>query len=139
VILGGGLAGSYPAGVEYAQLVRNTWDALSRGDLAPLEKALAPDAKWRAVQDGPWNCESRAAILDVMRHNLAQGLSGRIEDVLPVADRIVVAFRPDNYQPGGWPLDNGVRYLVLTVAQGRITEMKGCADRQTALSYAGTS
>jgi ketosteroid isomerase-like protein len=125
--------------VDYEQLVRDTWDALSRGDLAPLENALAPNAKWRAVQDGPWNCESRAAILDVMTHNLAAGLSGRIEDVLPVADRVVVAFRPDNHQPGAWPLDDGIRYVVLTVAQGRITEMKGCADRKTALSYAGAS
>jgi ketosteroid isomerase-like protein len=123
--------------VDYEQLVRDTWAALSRGELAPLENALAPNARWRAVQDGPWNCESRAAILDVMRHNLAQGLSGRVEDVLPVADRVVVAFRPDNQQPGAWPPDNGIRYLVLTVAQGQITEMKGCADRETALSYAG--
>jgi ketosteroid isomerase-like protein len=134
-----GRAVSYAAGVDYEQAVRDVWDALSRGDLAPLENALAPNARWRAVQDGPWNCESRAAILDVMRHNLARGLSGRIEDVLPVADRVVVAFRPDDHQPDGWPLDNGIRYVVLTVAQGRITEMKGCANRKTALSYAGTS
>jgi hypothetical protein len=28
----------------------------------------------------------------------------------------------DNHQPGAWPLDDGIRYVVLTVAQGRITE-----------------
>ena len=137
--MGAGRPASYAAGVDYEQLVRDTWDALSRGDMAPLENALAPNAKWRAVQDGPWNCENRAAILDVMMNNLARGLSGRVEDVLPVADRVVVAFRPDNHQPGGWPLDDGIRYVVLTVAQGRITEMKGCSDRKTALSYAGAS
>ena len=137
--VGAGRAASYAAGVDYDQLVRDTWDALSHGDLAPLKSALAPDAKWRAVQDGPWNCGNRAAILDVMSHNLAHGLSGRIEDVLPVADRVVVAFRPDHHDPDGWPLDHGIRYIVLTVVQGQITEMKGCADRETALSYAGAS
>src|SRR5450755_466894 len=62
VTMGAGRPASYAAGVDYEQLVRDTWDALSRGDMAPLENALAPNAKWRAVQDGPWNCGNRAAI-----------------------------------------------------------------------------
>jgi ketosteroid isomerase-like protein len=133
------VAGCSVALVDNVQLVRDTWDALSRGDLAPLEAVLAPDAKWRAVQDGPWNCQSRAAIVDVMTRNLAEGLSGHIEEVLPLADRVVVAFRPDHHEPGAWPLDHGIRYVVITVAQGHVTEMKGCADRKTALAYAGAN
>lgn len=29
--------------------VHATWEAVSQGDLAPLEALLAPDAKWRAT------------------------------------------------------------------------------------------
>jgi hypothetical protein len=65
--------------VDQVQFVRHTWEAISRGDLQPLETSLAPDAKWRAVVDGPWNCENRDAILDVMKGNLSKGLSGEIE------------------------------------------------------------
>jgi ketosteroid isomerase-like protein len=122
--------------MDNAQFIRDTWDALSAGDLAPLEAALAPDAKLRAVEDGPWNCQNRVAILDTVTLQLAEGLSGRIEEVLDVADRVVVAFRPDHPRQDGWPLEGGIRYVVLTLAEDKVTEMKGCADRRTALAYA---
>lgn len=122
--------------MDHEQLVRETWLAMSGGDLAPLEAALAPDAKWRAVEDGPWNCENRATIMAVMSGNLANGLAGDIEEVLDIGKRVLVGFRPDSHQPGGWPLDNGIRYLVLTLTGDLVTEMKGCIDRATALVYA---
>jgi ketosteroid isomerase-like protein len=125
--------------MDHVQFVRQTWEAISHGDLKPLEAALAPDAKWRAVVDGPWNCESRDAILDVMKGNLSKGLSGQIDEAFISGDRVVVAFRPDHHEPGAWPLDDGVRYVVLTVREDLVTGMKGCADRRTALQYAETS
>jgi hypothetical protein len=122
--------------MDRVQLIRDIWDARSRGDLEPLREALTPDAKWRAVEDGPWNCESAAAIMDVMARQLADGLSGQIEDTFEVGDRVVVAFRPDRHDPGAWPLDNGIRYLVAGFAGEHVTELKGCADRAAALVYA---
>ncbi len=122
--------------MDGVSLVRETWEALSRGDLGPLEAALAPDARWRAVEDGPWNSENAAAILDVMGQQVANGLSGRIDDVFIVGQRVVVAFRPDHHEAGAWPLDGGVRYIVVSIAGERVTEMKGCATREAALAYA---
>ena len=122
-------------------LVRETWAAISGGDLSGLEALLAPDAKWRAVEDGPWNCQSRDAILERMRANHEQrGLSGSIEGVTDFGDRVMVVFRPD-LEPGQewdepWPLSDGVRYHVVTLRDGLIVEMKGCADRKIALAYA---
>ena len=120
-------------------LIRETWDALSQGDFDVLAAALAPDARWRAVEDGPWNCENRAAILDVMATQRAAGHgTGTIEEVLDVGERTVVAFRPDHHDPASWPLEDGIRYVVLTLRDGLITEMKGCATRAAALAYAET-
>jgi ketosteroid isomerase-like protein len=121
--------------VGNAELIRRTWAALAEGDLGPLEAALAPEAKWRAVQDGPWNCDSRAAILEVMRRNLEHGLAGEVQEVLDLGDRAVVAFRPERREPS-WPLDGGIRYVVVSTRAGRVVEMKGCADRRAALAYA---
>jgi hypothetical protein len=50
--------------------LHRAWATLEQGDLSTIEGAFAPDAKWRAIEDGPWNCESRAAILDVIGRNL---------------------------------------------------------------------
>jgi ketosteroid isomerase-like protein len=138
--------------VSHEQLVREAWGALSRGDYDAVEAAFAPEAKWRAVEDGPWNpplrgagCESRSQILRVMRDNRAAGkLRGEVEEVLDVgSDRAIVAFRPleqeaDNNSGDAWPLDNGIRYVVLTLdGDGLVSEMKGCRDRTAAFEYVG--
>jgi ketosteroid isomerase-like protein len=51
--------------VGHEQMVRETWEALDSGDFAAVEAVFAPDARWRAVEDGPWNCESRARIVQL--------------------------------------------------------------------------
>ena len=126
--------------MDHEQRVRAAWAALSRGDFETVESAFAPDAKWLAVEDGPWNCENRTQILNVMRENRARRvLEGEVEEVLDVGARVVVAFRPARHDPEGWPLDNGIRYVVLSLDDGLVTEMKGCLNRQVALDYANAA
>jgi ketosteroid isomerase-like protein len=125
----------------HEQLVRETWEALERGDFGAVEAVLAPDARWRAVEDGPWNCEGRARVIEVMRENRAQQmLAGDVEQVLDAEHgRVIVAFRPVS-EPRGSPLDEGVRWVVLSLdGEGLVSEMKGCADRATAVAYAGSA
>jgi len=123
--------------MDHAQSVREAWGAVSRGDFDAVASMFAADAKWRAVEDGPWNCESRAQIVTVMAENRARRvLEGNVEDVLDLGERAVVAFRPTDQRPGGWPLDNGIRYVVLSFRDGLVTELKGCASREVALEYA---
>jgi ketosteroid isomerase-like protein len=106
------------------------------GDLSVLEGALDPEAKWRGVEDGPWICENRKMILKVMERNLHSGLVGRIEETVEVGGRIVVAFRPHQPRDDGRPLDQGIAYIVVTMRDGRLIELKGCADRTAAMTYA---
>jgi hypothetical protein len=70
---------------------------------------------------------------------IADGSSGVIEDAFEAGDRVVVAFRPDRHGPDAWPLDHGIRYIVLSLAGDQVSELKGCADRATALAYAETA
>jgi ketosteroid isomerase-like protein len=123
--------------VDADRCVRETWSAISVGDLSVLESVLAPEAKWRAVEDGPWNCENRSMILRAMQDRAEQLLGGEIDSVVDLGDRVVVGFRPLSHGPDAWPLDDGVRYLVLTRRDELVIEMKGCADRMSALEYAG--
>jgi catechol 2,3-dioxygenase-like lactoylglutathione lyase family enzyme/ketosteroid isomerase-like protein len=119
-------------------LLHRVWDARAVGDLSVLEEALAPDAKWRGIDDGPWSCENRADIMRVLRQNLAHGLDGRIDETIPYGERIMVAFRPSEVWHSDRPLDDGIAYVVITVHDGAITEMKGCATRASAEDYATT-
>ena len=128
--------------MERERLVRETWAALERGDYDAVERMFAPDARWVAVEAGPWDCESRTQIISVMRENRARGvLAGEVEQVLDAGrGRLLVAFRPaGDAQPGGWPLEDGLRWMVLSFdEEGLAREMKGCADRATALAYAAS-
>jgi hypothetical protein len=87
--------GGYGDVVDHVQRVRGTWEALSQGALSRLETALPADATGRAVEDGPWNCESGSQIIEVLTENPKGGLSGHIVDAFEAGHRVVVAFRPD--------------------------------------------
>lgn len=120
------------------ELLHRAWDAMSRtGDLSVLEGALDPDAQWFGVEDGQL-CENRKMILEVMERNLPDGFAGRIEETVEVGGRIIVAFRPDQPRDDGRPLDQGIAYVVVTMRDGRVIELKGCADRAAAMTYAQT-
>ena len=50
---------------------------------------------------------------------------------------MIVGFRPEHSSDAAdRPLDNGLAYMVVTIGQGKITELRGCADRAATMSYA---
>jgi ketosteroid isomerase-like protein len=119
-------------------VVRGAFAARTRRDFDALAQRFAPDARWRAVQDGPWNCESRDAIIEVMRRNTADaGSRDAIAGIEEVGERVVVAFRPDpDREVDAGKLDDGLVYVVVSLRDGLIVELKACADRPAALAYA---
>jgi ketosteroid isomerase-like protein len=120
------------------ELLNRAWEAMSgAGDLSVLERALDSEAKWRGVQDGQI-CENRKMILEVMERNLHDGFVEQIEETVEVGERIVVAFRPDQPRNDERPLDQGIAYVVVTMRDGRVIELKGCVDRAVAMAYAQT-
>jgi hypothetical protein len=89
------------------------------------------------VEEGPTNCEGRSTIIEVMTRNLAGRLRGSIEETIQTGPRVLVAFRPrPPADVANRPLDEGIAYMVVTISDGKITELKGCADRDAALTYA---
>ena len=97
------------------------------GDLSVLEAALAPDATWRGIDDGPWNCESCAGIMRVLRQNPTHRLDGRIEETIPYGERIMVAVPTLRGLAQRSPARRRIAYAVVTVHDGAITEIKSCA------------
>jgi catechol 2,3-dioxygenase-like lactoylglutathione lyase family enzyme/ketosteroid isomerase-like protein len=116
------------------ELLRRAWEALARSHLTLFKDMLAPDAKWYGVEDGQL-CADRNAILDVIGRNLPGRLRGSIEEMIQDGPRVIVAFRPEQAAQVNRPLDEGIAYVVVTIRNGKIIEMKGCADRAAALAY----
>jgi ketosteroid isomerase-like protein len=116
------------------ELLHRAFEAMAQGDLTVLERSLAADAQWQGVEDGQL-CENRTAILEVIRRNLPGRLQGTIEETIQDGPRVIVAFRPAKPAETERPLDQGVAYMVVTIRDGKITEMKGCADRAAAIAY----
>ena len=121
------------------ELLHRSFAALSSGDFAVLEDALAEDATWRTVDEGRTNCQGRNTIIEVMGRNLGGRLRGSIEETVQAGPRVLAAFRPERTSDAdGRPLDHGIAYMVVTINDGKITELKGCADRAAALNYMQT-
>lgn len=117
-------------------MLRRCFEAVSQGNFAVLEHALTQDATWRSIWEGSTNCHGRREIVAVMRRNLAGPVRGSIEETTQHGSRVLVGFRPA--QPTDRPLDDGIAYVVVTFEGGEISELKGCADRGSALGYAQT-
>jgi ketosteroid isomerase-like protein len=100
-----------------------------------LGEVLAPDAQWYGVEEGQL-CDGRKAIIDVMSRNLAGRLRGTVEEIIQDGSRVIVAFRPEQPAQLDRPVDEGIAYMVVTIRNGHIVELKGCADRSAAVSYA---
>lgn len=121
------------------ELLHRAFDALSSGDFAVLEQVLAENARWRTVEEGDTNCEGRGTIIEIMSRSLAGRLRGTIEEMIQTGPRVIVAFRPERpSDTPGRPLDDGIAYMVVTFDDGKITELKGCADRAAAAEYVQT-
>jgi ketosteroid isomerase-like protein len=117
------------------ELVRRAWDALIQDGPEVLGGVLAPDAQWYGVEDGQL-CDGRKAIIDVMSRNLAGRLRGTVEEIIQDGPRVIVAFRPEQPAQLDRPVYEGIAYMVVTIRDGQIVEMRGCADRSAAVSYA---
>jgi hypothetical protein len=120
-------------------LLRRCVEEMSAGDLAGLERLLAEHARWLTVVEGPTNCEGRSTIVRMIRKGLGGRLRGSIAEMSQHGSRVLVGFRPERPdEMEDRPLDDGLAYMVVTVEEGEITELKGCADRAGALRYAQT-
>jgi ketosteroid isomerase-like protein len=117
------------------EVVRRAWEAMTAGGPEVLGEVLAPNARWYGVEDGQL-CEGRKAIIEVMSRNLAGRLRGQIEEAIQAGPRVIVAFRPAQPAQLDRPVEEGIAYMVVTIRDGHIVEMKGCADRSAAVSYA---
>lgn len=123
-------------------LVRQAYQAYTRGDLSGLLDLVDPDLEWTYLDPAfadprPATCHGRDQLRAALERQASQGLAPELEEVVASGDIVLVVI----HQPG---LDrlrlrqgNDRNYLVLTLDRDRITAMRTCRDRAEARALAG--
>ena len=134
-----GMQGS--RGLTVIDQLRSATDALNKGDPEPFVALMAVDLEWRGVSHGHlwWKhtpaCQGPDQALEVMKHQIRKRADNRLR------------VRPEYTQVGEdtiigsteWMGTDGrrrVRYQVLTLRDGRIVDLQGCATRREAERFA---
>lgn len=126
-----------PASPPPAEVVRHAFAARAQRDFAALGECFAPNARWRTVVDSPYNCENRQEIIATMRRNNPVAPDDEIAEMHELGGRVAVGFHPGPRRDvNPRRLDQGVVWIVATVSDGLIVELKACAGRAEALDYA---
>ena len=107
------------------ELARKGLAAWKRGDFEALEELLAPEATWRAVEPGEWDCESREDILRTLRERYEQGFTmGRIELVEGDAGTVILLSHPAEVGGPDWPEETAI---AITFRDGKVVAMQDYA------------
>jgi ketosteroid isomerase-like protein len=122
---------SAPAVEAIAEKVRI---ALDSADLEHFSDLLDPDVTWGAPGDPSPPCQSRAQVLAWYSSGRAAGRRGHVRTVTTHDDKILVTMTVTSPDDAG-----SDRWQVLTVANGRVTDIRGYDDETAAMAATGLS
>src|SRR5277367_5399437 len=121
--------------------LRAAADALNEGNPEPFAAMMAPDSEWRGVAHGHlwWKhtpaCHGPDEALDVMRHQIQKRAENRLQvkpEFTQVGDDRIIG----SSECMGTDGRRQVRYQVLTLRDGKIVDIQGCASRDEADRFA---
>lgn len=107
--------------------------ALDAADLDAFGDLLDPGVTWGAPGDPSPSCQNRQQVLDWYRRGRADGRRAQVVDVRAHHDKVLIAMTVStgDDQPAAG------RWQVLTVAGGRVTDIRGYDDEDEAKAAAG--
>ncbi len=122
-----------PGDAEMAELADRVRSALEAGDLDAHADLLTPDARWGPPDDPESGCRDRAEVLAWYRAAREEGVRIGMEEVATGASAIVAGVTV-TAAPGG---EGVARWLVLTVRDGLVCDIRGFDTREAAAARAG--
>ena len=129
-----GTTGSEPVSVPapgMEELAGKVRAALEAADLDGYRDLLDPGVTWGAPDDPRPACTNRDQVLDWYRRGRARGVRARVTETAVGVDRILVGLEVADGDPAGV---RSQRWQVLGVRSGRIVDIRGFEDRETALA-----
>jgi ketosteroid isomerase-like protein len=120
-----------------AEQVAARWQtAFAAQDLLALEPLLDESVRWGGAEDTPQMCHTRSEVLARLAHQASQGATARVVEVAAGPDAFLVELEVTHPETPEHQRERTV-YQVLTVADGRITTIRGYPDRPEAAAAAG--
>ena len=104
-----------------AELVRELWAAVARGEVDAAVEALDPRVRWHGVGDPDGGCQNRDEARAFVRQALADGVSAEALEVRDAGERVLVVVQ--TRQPSEWGEQPEPHGELVTVVDGRITEI----------------
>lgn len=112
--------------------------AFESADLTAIGDLLDPDVRWGASDDPAPSGQNRRQVLAWYQRGRKAGVRARVTEIVAHGNKILVGLKvlgsPAAEERGG-EVD---RWQVLTVAGGRIVDIRGFDERSAAASRAGT-
>jgi ketosteroid isomerase-like protein len=118
---------------ELAVLVKQAFGA---GDASAFAELLDPDVTWGAPGARNPTCKNRNQVLNWYQRAQESGVHGSAFDVEVVGDRLLVSLSVRGTEGARERGGTALRFQVLTVRDGRITDIVGFDDKAEALSHA---
>jgi ketosteroid isomerase-like protein len=117
------------------ELVRNGFEAASRGDVTAVAELLDDNVYWGA--DGGGGCENRQQTLRWMREGIARGVHVDLLDARELSDgRVVLLLQRTTPHDGEAELPDP-HGQIISFRDGKITQMLVYPTAEEALSAAG--
>ena len=117
------------------QLAEHVRTALETADLDRFADLLAPDVTWGAPDDPAPSCRNRNQVLDWYQKGRAAGVRAVVVDITAYPSKLLVALAlTSEGAPPPEPVAD--RWQVLTVANGRVRDIRGYDDHEAAIAAA---
>jgi ketosteroid isomerase-like protein len=108
--------------------LRAAYEAIRAGDPQPLTDLMDENVRWIgdiSQGDPPPECKNRAEASEVLKRAATRVRPRELESISVYGDRILAVAR---WQPGAGPEGRDRVYNLITIRDGRITEMQDFHD-----------
>jgi ketosteroid isomerase-like protein len=108
--------------------------AMEAADLDEMRELLAPNARWGAPEQDVPTCRNATEILSWYERARDNGVRAEITEIAVVGTTILVGLKILANPPTKAKVNT--RWQVLSVADGRVTEIRGYERRAEAMAFA---
>ena len=126
-------------GADTGELAENVRSAMVNADVEGFLRLCAEDVHWGAPGDTRGGCQNRAQVRSWYESAFERGVRAKVNEFVQGPGSLLVGLTvsgsPASDEQGG----EADRWQVLTIRDGRITDICGFDDRDEAASWARTA